>query len=65
MFGQEAYHVGEFVYTNADPSLANTANNAAKKIFLIEKIYRGPGGAQMMSGSRFFRPPETFHVPSR
>ena len=62
MFRQEAYHLGEFVYTESDAATTGTA----KKIFLIEKIYADPAtGAQMMSGSRFFRPVETFHVPSR
>ena len=54
--------MGEFVYTESDAATTGTA----KKIFLIEKIYADPAsGAQMMSGSRFFRPVETFHVPSR
>ena len=51
MFNQEQYHVGDFVYMEED-----------KKIFLIEKIYRG---STMMSGNQFFRPVETFHVPTR
>ena len=61
VFGAESYHVGEFVYTGSDQATTGTA----KHIILIEKIYRGADGAQMMSGNRFFRPVETFHLPTR
>jgi len=64
IFGQEQYHIGDFVYTVPVGNAA--AGNADKKIFLIEKIYRSATtGVQMISGNQFFRPVETFHVPTR
>ena len=56
--GQNVYHVGDFVY--AEPVDKDQCN----PIVLIERIY-SKDGKQMMSGSQFFRPEETFHVPTR
>lgn len=64
MFNQQQYHVGDFVY------VANKeVPGGESKIFLIEKIYRTnpnlPNGTWMMAVNQFFRPVETFHVPTR
>lgn len=59
-FNQQEYHVGEFVYTE------NTERGQeAPYIFLIENIFTNKEGEQMIHGNQFFRPIETFHVPTR
>lgn len=61
-FNQQQYHVGDFVQVEMVKD-----NKVEPAIFLIENIFanKDDGGEQMISGNQFFRPSDTFHVPTR
>lgn len=51
--------VGEYVL------LRNAINTAMPHVGLVEKLWQTPSGGRVVTYSKFFRPEETFHVPSR
>ncbi len=57
-FNQQQYYVGDFVLVQS------TEAKLAPAIFLIENIFENEG-EQMIYGNQFYRPADTFHVPSR
>ena len=58
-FNQETYHVGQFVYIEA------TERNMENHVYIIERLWTGTDGQQMLFGNWFCRPNETFHLASR
>jgi protein polybromo-1 len=59
-FNQQQYFVGEFVLVE------NKEKNSEPSIYLIEDIFTNKGDNELMIyGNHFFRPIETFHVPTR
>lgn len=62
MYGDAVYKVGDFVYVTP----VSGAPNQEPHIINIEKFIRDPGsGGVLLHGCWFYRPAETFHIPTR
>lgn len=58
-FNQETYRAGDFAYIEPSERGMETS------VVLIERLWTNAEGQQMLYGNLFYRPNETYHVPSR
>jgi len=66
------YCVGDFVYVAPSPTYAaisdcslDSSETLKPNIANIQKLYTTPEGVKMFEGIWFFRPDQTYHLPTR
>ena len=73
MYDDKTYNVGDFVYVSAcssgitrDPFAdSNQGNSLKPNIANIQKLWTEADGTKMFEGIWFFRPDQTYHLPTR
>ena len=78
-YNETTYNVGDFVYVAPTPGYNNTSdatsgaeNSGAAKtgalkpnVACIQKLWTDSDGIKMFEGIFFFRPDQTYHIPTR